>query len=847
MVMRYFVIILMCLSSSIYAESLRDLMRKGDYEAVLQKAEKVNAERLRALHELGNYDQIIAEYGESEHWPDLAVVADAYRRTGKLEEMSQLLARAIEHQEQKGRELGARDATAIASIIGETDINLAWNLIQDAHDRNDKYVDAYLVGAQISIAAFAWQYALEESYKVYKMDKLDVRAITLAARAMISDNKFTKASELLDEALGVNERYVPALNLKALLALQKKEQAKMQEYLERAQKVNPRNDETLALLAASSEMAGDKKQRDIYVKQALSQNAQGHKVFAILSEAAERRYLYNDALHWGRRAQEINPKHWQGDYIAAINLLRLGEETEGYKLLDQSFKKNPFNVWAFNMLTVLDEDFKDGIYVKHETKYFAIKIPKSIDAQLWPYLNRWLDPLYDSMAKRYQFKPTGPKEYNGKILLLFFDKHGHFSARTVGLPGLGANGATFGQVVTMPMVDQDSIYDAHPWYSTLEHEIAHVFTIQKTKRLIPRWLTEGISEWQEQEPHIQLDGYLMETVLNDELPSLDKLSDGIHYPKTPMQIGLYYYLSAIAVEQFVQEHGEQFLNVVMNDLAGGMSMRASLEKRTEKSLEALDKSYHAYIKKFCDNIYAPQRFSKKELEELTKQHDEKPLTGAELLKFVKANVQHGKVATAQAAAASLEDDPKFADEALIMQARIALRFARNGIEALEFLNQIIAVDDEHGPAHYWAMRAALHEKDFDTATSYAEVAAKFLPRMTRGEHSPFTVLSKYHEQNEDDDARLEILKQQLAIDSFNYVAQRPYALLLYKKGKYAEASKALERCIQFSIYDPRLHAAFGHCQEQLGDKDAAKWAYEIAITLDESEEIAVEGLKRLSD
>lgn len=820
-------------------------LRSGDYEAVLAAAQSSTRDRLRAWLMLGRYDELIKQHAESDDWIIRSYLSLAYRHDGQRDADQRLLQQALERAKAVKIDT-AMTATALARIIGERDIKLAWKLVQDAHQLDATYVDAYLVGAEVCMAAFAWQYALEESYTVYKQDPQDLRAIAVAARAMIADNKYTRAHKLLDEGLAINQRFVPLLNLKALLALQKRNVEEMRTWLEQAMTVNPRNSETLALLASAADMAGEAEQRDRYIEEALQYTTYAHEVFALLAEAAERRYLYEAALAWGRKAQEVNPGHWQGDYISAINLLRLGEEQAGYTLLEQSFKKNGFNVWAYNMLTVLDGDFKQQAYAGHATEHFYIKIPRTIDAQLWPYLQRWLDPLYQEMAARYQYQPVGPDEYDGKILLLFFDKHDHFSARTAGLPGLGANGATFGKVITMPIQDRDSIAGAHPWFSTLEHELAHVFTIQKTNRHIPRWFTEGISEWQEGEAHIQLDSVLLDRVRSDELPSLAKLSDGIHYPESALDIGLYYYLSALAVEYFIAEYDEAFINTLLQELAAGTSMIAALEQHSGRDLTELNQRYHTWIRTFSKTIYAPLRISADDFTALAEAHAVEALQGQQLLRYAHGCIQQGRAAAAQKAALLLSDDDELREEGLILQARIALRFARNSVEALDALNQIIAIDGAHGPANYWAMRAALHEDDYDTAAVYAEAAIQALPRMTRGKNSPYMVLARYHEQQEDDAARLKVLQQLIAVDAYYYPAQRPCARLLYQAGRWQEAAAALERCIEFSIYDAWIHAALGHCYEELGRKVLARSCYQIALALDETEGIARSGLRRVS-
>ena len=63
---------------------------------------------------------------------------------------------------------------------------------------------------------------------------------------------------------------------------------------------------------------------------------------------------------------------------------------------------------------------------------------------------------------------------------------------------IGALGACFGRVVTM-----DSPQARPPgefqWEATLWHELAHVITLQMSNQRVPRWLTEGISVYEEKQ------------------------------------------------------------------------------------------------------------------------------------------------------------------------------------------------------------------------------------------------------------------------------------------------------------------------------------------------------------
>ena len=840
-----FLVVAISAGVALHAVDAAGLLRQGQYQAVLNE-DGVNSElRMRALLALGDYQAIIDLELAETAWPLLAIRAEALYRSGQRKAHQALIARARQASAEAQWKQNPAALTAMASIIGEHDIQLAWRLVNDVHHLDKQFLEAYVVGARICIAAFAWQYALGESKIASAIDKQDARVLSLAARAFISDNKFSQAHALLDQALELNPFLTDALNLKALLALQQRDDQDMLGFLERAQAINARHSETLALLAAAAELSSDTALRDQHIKTALSLNPHAHELFALLAESAERRYRYEEALAWGRRAQQVHPEHWQGDYIVAVNLLRLGEEPEGYQLMDQAFKKNKFNIWAYNMLTVLDEDFKHGDYKLHHSKYFSVKIPNSIDASLWFYLERWLDPMYEAMAQRYQYQARGPKAYEGRILILFFDQHGKFSARTAGLPGLGARGATFGQVVTMPMTDEDNIDAMHPWFSTLEHEIAHVFTIQKTKRRIPRWFTEGISEWQEGEPHVELDALLVETFHREAFPLIQDLSNGIHYPKFPGQVPLTYFISSLCIEYLVDKHGVPFLNAVLDDLAADKDLYQSLAVHSGQSLEELNTEIQAYARSSMARSYVQRGMDKETYERKKAAHAQNPFSGQALHDLATGAIQQGELNLAQTYIETLAADAEWEDASLVLQAQISLRFARNPAEAIDVLSQVLAVDDSHVPANFWAMRAAMQLRDDTSIELHALPLLEHMPRLTRGPNNPYRQLIRIYTEQGQYDELVEILQKQLAVDPFNFRAQRAYALELFRREQWQSASDELERSLQFSMYDARLHSCFGYCQEQLGHDQVAMAAYRIALSLDETQEVAAQGLNRL--
>ena len=64
----------------------------------------------------------------------------------------------------------------------------------------------------------------------------------------------------------------------------------------------------------------------------------------------------------------------------------------------------------------------------------------------------------------------------GPVQVEVYPDHEDFAVRTMGMPGLGALGVTFGQVVAMDSPSARKPGDFN-WGSTLWHEMSHVYIL----------------------------------------------------------------------------------------------------------------------------------------------------------------------------------------------------------------------------------------------------------------------------------------------------------------------------------------------------------------------------------
>src|SRR5206468_10422673 len=157
-----------------------------------------------------------------------------------------------------------------------------------------------------------------------------------------------------------------------------------------------------------------------------------------------------------------------------------------------------------------------------------------------------------TLSARYEFTPRGP------ILIEIFPKHDDFAVRNVGLPGMiGALGACFGRVVTMdsPKARPPGSFQ---WEATLWHELAHVVTIQMSNQRVPRWLTEGVSEFEQKRARPewarQMDIEFAQLMERGETIKLRDLNAAFTNPR---KISIAYFQGEVIVEHIVATYGPE--------------------------------------------------------------------------------------------------------------------------------------------------------------------------------------------------------------------------------------------------------------------------------------------------
>ena len=173
----------------------------------------------------------------------------------------------------------------------------------------------------------------------------------------------------------------------------------------------------------------------------------------------------------------------------------------------------------------------------------------------------------------------------------------------MGLPGmLGALGACFGRVVTMdsPKARPPGTFN---WAATLWHELAHVITLQMSGNRLPRWLSEGISTFEETRarPGWGRESELLfaQAYAGGRLLPLADLNSGFAKVET---INLAYQEASVLVAYLVETHGDEKLRAFVRSFGEGLDDEAALTRAYGRTWATLQPEFDAYVKQKYDAV-----------------------------------------------------------------------------------------------------------------------------------------------------------------------------------------------------------------------------------------------------
>jgi len=583
-----------------------------------------------------------------------------------------------------------------------------------------------------------------------------------AARAL-SDDDPPQAIAAAKKALEINPSYVEAYVFLAQQALDQDNRTEARDVLQKALAINPSSLEALSALAALAYVEDKTADFDAGVAKVLAIAPNYGEVYRVASELTAHNYRFDEAVTLVRRGLDLEPRNPQMLSELGMHLLRTGDEPAARTALDDSFKVFPFDKPTKNMLDMLDNVDK---FVTVRDGDLIFKFDPSEVEVLKEYAIPLAHKALKEYAERYEFTPKGP------ILIEVFPKQDDFAVRNVGLPGmLGALGACFGRVVTMVSPKARQGQTTFQWEATLWHELGHVVTIQVSNQRVPRWLTEGISEFEQKRARPEWARQMdMEfaSLMNDG--KVIKLRDLNAAFRDPRKIGMAYFQGSVVVDYLMETYAQAGVNKLLRAYAQGMDTDAALKSALNTDFDQMQSGFDAMLERRFGPIRKPlagprpEELSKKGLEELLtlaaaqpgsywvqmalgralrKASDADPAAATRAFEAAASLVPLSPAPRNELAQIALEkkDRPRAIAE---LEALVATDFdsveAARGLAAqmrqanisdaakVRAVNErIVAIDPFDGEAHATLGRLAMERNDFEAATRDFKVVLALNP------------------------------------------------------------------------------------------------------------------------
>jgi tetratricopeptide (TPR) repeat protein len=459
-------------------------------------------------------------------------------------------------------------------------------------DANALYREAERAGGDPAAVQTSWGWLFLEKY-----NKPEARKSFQAA--LQADDKWAPAhaglARLLEDedppaaaasaarAIEIDPGLAEPHLLLASLHLDEDRVDKAKEEIDKVLAINPSQLEAHALLAAIAYVRDDHATFDREVSKALEINPSYGEVYRVTGEQAASHYRFEEAVTLAEKGLALDPADAQAAADLGMHLMRTGDEAGARRALDRAFRADPFDVVTYNLLALLDTLDQ---FVTVQEGDLIFKMHRDEVSVLREYAIPLAQSAFKTLSARYGFTPTGP------ILIEIFPHHDDFAVRNLGLPGMiGALGACFGRVVTMdsPRARPPGTFS---WEATLWHELAHVITLQMSKQRVPRWLTEGISVYEEavQRPEWgrDMEVTFARAMNANKVLKLRDLNAGFTRPDT---IALAYYEASLLVDHIVKSRGAPALPALVRSFADGVDTEAALKRSLNVSIDDLQVTF----------------------------------------------------------------------------------------------------------------------------------------------------------------------------------------------------------------------------------------------------------------
>jgi tetratricopeptide (TPR) repeat protein len=393
-------------------------------------------------------------------------------------------------------------------------------------------------------------------------------------------------------------------------AVDAEEYAEAERWLDQALAVHPLHPEAKAYASVIAYLANDPEKAVALREEALRNWPGNPLVDHLIGAQLSRKYRFAEGADFQRQALRFDPDFLPARMQLAQDQLRLGEEAEGWKLAEEVNAADGYNVMAYNLVTLKE---KLSTFRTLTNANFVVRMSPSESKLYGDRVLALLERALATLAAKYEAEPWKP------IVVEIFPEQKDFGVRTFGMPdNPGFLGVCFGPVITANS-PASSAGETHSWEAVLWHELCHVITLHLTKNRMPRWLSEGISVYEERQASPAWGQAMNPTyrrmILGGDLTPISQLSGAFLTPDSSIDLQFAYYQSYLAVEFIVGRYGHDRLRQILAALGEGVNINEALEAHADP-IEELDRAFAEFARNRAEQFGADLDWTEPDVEGL---------------------------------------------------------------------------------------------------------------------------------------------------------------------------------------------------------------------------------------
>ncbi len=598
-------------------EAGQAMFRKGDYAECLEfsRLAKQNgpdfqsfaALEIRTLLETGNIPEALKRgmilWRRAPFDPELALaMAGALRANGQTAQAQAVMERALQVEPPPAVAGDSRGTVAYGELLLEAGLDAKEVLkrsLEPAKKADPGGREAYLAIGRLALANHDRELAGEnfrEGLKRLPGDPEFLLGMAKSGMELPEDQRKPDEGILTyaDLALRANPKSTAALLFKAEQLSGRKNFKEAKATLEKLLAVNPAHPEAWAQSAALAFLEEDAAGAEKALKEARKFWRANPLVSKTVGITLAAHYRFAEAIRFLLQASQEDPRDPSIRLELGSNQLRFGQMDEGWENVALAHDSDPYNVAAFNLITLRDKlkgypvREKDGVRLRMSPEDMAVFGERALELAV---------RAKRTLADKYKIFLSQP------VMVEMLPKQEDFAIRTFGLPGGEAFlGVCFGPLITMTS-PRGRLGRAN-WEAVLWHEMAHTITLDATRHRIPRWLSEGISVYEERQVHPGwgqgMTAEYRERFLSGEMLGVVNLDESFAGP----DIMFGYYHASLVVEFIIGRFGITTMHSVLADLSAGKPLEQALAKRTLPITE-LETAFQDHAKKLA-TAYGPE-------------------------------------------------------------------------------------------------------------------------------------------------------------------------------------------------------------------------------------------------